>query len=635
MSASDPQHDPLPTGWLIETPMTLAQSANPLTPLQALLQSRRYLVSQSTFCATLLLVHVCASWVTEARHRRKLVVPEGEVSSVPRKEGRRTYLYILFTISVTLWILCVRIALKEMRLGIWQSMSYFEVVTSAMFYQFSLYISVRLAHRGFTFGELGLVAFGATVLFMELVNLTIAKLWPMSTPYIKTFRLPTPLLIFQIALIPGSLLTGFLLSPLLYLSRHIAQRPVRRLRYPQEKQKHRRLLALGFYAGASLIVGGLIGLWTRWCLNKRYPWVFLVLWVLEGKSKWTRPALLIYWATLISMSVAGWTRQLSRSMRFRQWNVRGSMHNSAASETAGVPPHSPRYGASFGQPGYGSTAVQPQQQPAQQNGTGTTAGGSPSLTPVDLSDTGALPATLGEGIGPLGLRLPNLPDLPNGTNLSNVATDLLDAADKHVPTLSVNARRKFFHALAVVMFIPGIAVDPAFTHLAFSAAFALFTFAEYVRYFALYPLGAAVHLFMNEFLDSKDGGTAILSHFYLLTGCASSVWFEGPSQLLQFTGTLVLGVGDALASIVGKRLGRHRWFAANPKTIEGSAAFVVSVSLSAWLLRVFGTSEEFWMGRYVVVGCLAAGLEAFSVQNDNVTLPLYMWAMLVLADVVA
>ena len=156
----------------------------------------------------------------------------------------------------------------------------------------------------------------------------------------------------------------------------------------------------------------------------------------------------------------------------------------------------------------------------------------------------------------LGLRLPNLPnlpnlpDLPNGANLSNVATDLLDAADKHVPTLSVNARRKFFHALAVVMFVPGIAVDvrhlvaygscvvsrggsrvplpqAAFTHLAFSGAFALFTFTEYVRYFALYPFGAAVHVFMHEFLDSKDSGTAILSHFYLLTGCANSVWFEG------------------------------------------------------------------------------------------------------------
>lgn len=121
MSAANPPSNPMPAGWLVESPMTLPNSAISVTPLEALLLSRRYLVSQATFCATILLVHVSASWVTEARHRRKLVVPEGEVSSVPRKEGRRTYLYILFTISVTLWILCVRIALKEAKLGIWQS----------------------------------------------------------------------------------------------------------------------------------------------------------------------------------------------------------------------------------------------------------------------------------------------------------------------------------------------------------------------------------------------------------------------------------------------------------------------------------------------------------------------------------
>ncbi|KAI0711959.1 hypothetical protein C8T65DRAFT_574778 [Cerioporus squamosus] len=636
MSSTDPPGNPIPAGWRIEPPMTLPNSPNPMSALDALLLSRRYLVSQATFCATILIVHACASWVTEARHRRRLVVPEGEISSVPRKEGRRTYLYILFTISVTLWILCVRIALQEMKLGIWQSMSYLEVVASATVFQFSLYVCVRLAHRGFTFGELGLVAFGATVLFMELLNLTSAKLWPVTTPYIKTFRLPTPLLIYQLALIPGSLLTGFLLSPLLYLSRHIAQRPVRRLRYPQEKQKHRRLLALGFYAGTVLIVGGLIGLWARWCLGGRDPWVYAVFWVLEGKNKWTRPALLAYWGLLISISVAGWTRQLARSKRWRQFNVRGSMHLSVAGGDVMVGPASPRYGVAPASAGYGAT-VFAQAQAGEAGGGSPSPGTAPvsAAAPVELSDPSAPSTPPGESM--LGLRfpnMPNLPDLPNGANFSNVATDLLDAADKHVPTLSVNARRKYFHALAVVMFVPGIAVDAAFTHLAFSGAFALFTFTEYVRYFALYPFGAAVHLFMNEFLDSKDGGTAILSHFYLLTGCANSVWFEGPSRLLQFTGTLVLGVGDALASIVGKRLGRHRWFAANPKTIEGSAGFVGSVCVCAWLLQVFGTVEDFSVARFVVVAGLAGLLEAFSVQNDNLTLPLYMWAMVVLADVV-
>lgn len=34
-------------------------------------------------------------------------------------------------------------------------------------------------------------------------------------------------------------------------------------------------------------------------------------------------------------------------------------------------------------------------------------------------------------------------------------------------------------------------------------------------------------MFMNEFLDQKDSGTAILSHFYLLTGCAITLWLEG------------------------------------------------------------------------------------------------------------
>ena len=104
---------------------------------------------------------------------------------------------------------------------------------------------------------------------------------------------------------------------------------------------------------------------------------------------------------------------------------------------------------------------------------------------------------------------------------------------------------------------------------------------------------------------------------------------------------------------MGKRLGRHRWFAANPKTLEGSAGFVASVWACAWLLRAVGTVEPFsvrarervetealtqWrapqMARFGVAAGLAGCLEAFSVQNDNLTLPLYMWAMVVLLDVV-
>ncbi|KAG6854399.1 hypothetical protein C0991_007390 [Blastosporella zonata] len=371
---------------------------------------------------------------------------------------------------------------------------------------------------------------------------------------VETPRKANEHLYHVIALIAGSFLTGFLLSPLLVLSRHIAQRPVRRLRKPQDKQRQRRFLALGFYIGAVLIIVGVIGMWTRWCLGKRDPWLWAIIWLLEGKRKWTRPALLAYWAALGSLSVAGWNRQLARSRRY--WprnNATGEMLVASAAP---------------------DTSAGPTQQPEQ--------------TGISVVPTPGSPTVAG-----MTFPLPTLPTLPNLPNGTQVASDLLNAADKHVPTLGLNARRKFFHALAVVMFIPGIAFDPAFTHLSFSAAFALFTLTEYVRYFAIYPFGATIHLFMNEFLDHRDRGTAILSHFYLLTGCAGSVWLEGPTQLLQFTGILTLGVGDALASIVGKRIGFHRWSPTTSKTLEGSIAFTASIVACAWLLRLFGVAETF------------------------------------------
>lgn len=210
---------------------------------------------------------------------------------------------------------------------------------------------------------------------------------------------------------------------------------------------------------------------------------WVMKWLMEGKRWYTRFALIGYWATLAVISVAGWTRQLNRARRHRRYVVPG--------------------------------------------------------TSVKEPNGQALPGAEGR--------------------LSGVATQMMDAADQRLPTLSVNARRKFFHALAVVMFVPGIAIDvssrihlgvsadvqPAFTHLAFSVAFAAFNFAEYIRYFALWPFGVSVHLFLNEFLDAKDSGTAILSHFYLLTGCASPLWLEG-SEVLTFFGVFVLGIGDAL-----------------------------------------------------------------------------------------
>jgi len=211
------------------------------------------------------------------------------------------------------------------------------------------------------------------------------------------------------------------------------------MKYPEQKLRYRRLLALGFYAGTVIIVVGVIGTWTSWCLGKRNPWIWVIFWLLEGRKKWSRPALLVYWGLLGSLSVAGWTRQLARSRRFRAWN--------SAGENLIVP-------------GAGSTGSVLE---STSSSPGTASGELPPMAPTNgqpptfpLSPT--VSTTSGVS-GALGLTFPNLPNLPQLPNGATVATDLLDAADKHVPTLRLNARRKFFHALTVVMFVPGVAFD--------------------------------------------------------------------------------------------------------------------------------------------------------------------------------
>ncbi|KAG7530876.1 hypothetical protein FFLO_04739 [Filobasidium floriforme] len=512
-----------------------------------------------------------------------------------RSEWRRTGAVVAFSFVLTAGFVVLKVVAQVAGVVGGYDYTYSDLVISTLFFQFCLYVCVRLARRGFTLGELGIICHAGTGLFMEVVNLTRTKISIFNTPFVRTYRLPTPLLIFQLALIPGSFLCGFLLSPLLVLSRRIAQRPVYRLRYPEEKQLYRKGLAAGFYAGAILICGGLIGFWARWCLCGRNPVVWVVMWLMEGQNWYSRPVLIGYWAALAGISVGGWTRQLSRARRHRGWTeakVTNGQHKvTVVSKTS-----------------------------ATKSAEAATAR---SASMSDIS------------------RRPTLPRTPSPTidvktaGLSGVASHMMDEMDQRLPVFSVNARRKFFHALAVVMFVPGIIVDPAFTHLSFSLAFAIFNFAEYVRYFALYPFGAAVHLFLNEFLDKKDSGTAILSHFYLLTGCAGGIWLDSPRTILSLVGVFSLGVGDALvtsvlatqASIVGKRIGRIRWSTSSGKTVEGSLAFLGSLVLAGTSLSMTGIIDPFSVTRYTMLALALSLMEAVSEQNDNLILPIWGWCL--------
>ena len=216
-----------------------------------------------------------------------------------------------------------------------------------------------------------------------------------------TFRSPTPVISFQMVLIPGAFLSGFLLSPLLVISRHIASRPAHRLKWPTERERHRRLLAAGVFLGLFGIVFFMLGGWAGWMLGGglRAPWAWAVRLLVTGgdgvdapgmEHGWffrrRRMLLCAYWAGAIVVAVGGWQSRLVRARRIR---MRG------------------------------------------QAGPGAPKGGPPDKGPAPR-------ASLRPELAKIGAEL---------------------AREEKRVHASLNMRRKFFHALAVMMFVPGIAID--------------------------------------------------------------------------------------------------------------------------------------------------------------------------------
>jgi dolichol kinase len=112
--------DILPKGWHVEAPAELFGSQRHYTALEALVLSRYSLVSLGTFCSTILLFHVCASWWLEARACKSKNTPEGERASVPRSEGLRSWYFIVFTFGVSFGALGIKALLQLQDIRVWQ-----------------------------------------------------------------------------------------------------------------------------------------------------------------------------------------------------------------------------------------------------------------------------------------------------------------------------------------------------------------------------------------------------------------------------------------------------------------------------------------------------------------------------------
>ncbi|WOK98358.1 dolichol kinase EVAN [Canna indica] len=197
--------------------------------------------------------------------------------------------------------------------------------------------------------------------------------------------------------------------------------------------------------------------------------------------------------------------------------------------------------------------------------------------------------------------------------------------------------RKYYHLIAVLMFVPALVYQPTFLDLAFGAALAVFLVLEMIRVWKIWPLGHLVHQFMNAFTDHRDSEILIVSHFSLLLGCALPKWLSSglnDRPLAPFAGILSLGIGDTMASVVGHKYGVLRWSKTGKKTIEGTAAGITSVLAACSILLPLLASTGYILSQHwlsLLVAVIISGLlEAYTAQLDNAFIPLVFHSLLCL-----
>ncbi|EKG14971.1 Phosphatidate cytidylyltransferase [Macrophomina phaseolina MS6] len=241
-------------------------------------------------------------------------------------------------------------------------------------------------------------------------------------------------------------------------------------------------------------------------------------------------------------------------------------------------------------------------------------------------------------------------------------------------TVEVDTRRKVFHGMMVAMLLPTIFVDPCFIALTLALVLSVFCLLDLIRAAQLPPLSKPLAYFLTPYVDGRDlRGPVVVSHIFLLIGCAIPLWLSlagtpraghepwqgwelaGPRDVSMVAGVVCVGMGDAAASLIGRRWGRRKWPWLGGKSLEGSVAFAAAVALGlmagkAWLRlgqwdgvaggtvgdgaeRLFPSTGELLrlvsvvdVGKAAVAGAAASFMEAvLTGGNDNVVVPVVLW----------
>ncbi|CAH0058999.1 unnamed protein product [Clonostachys solani] len=219
----------------------------------------------------------------------------------------------------------------------------------------------------------------------------------------------------------------------------------------------------------------------------------------------------------------------------------------------------------------------------------------------------------------------------------------------------VDTRRKVFHFMMVGILLPATFVDPTFAGLALSLILAIFLILDLLRASQLPPLSKPIASFLAPYVDGRDfRGPVVISHIFLLIGCAIPLWlalaslprtgsgylngWELPGRdVSMVSGVICVGLGDAAASLIGRRYGRRKWIWGGGKSLEGSLAFAIAVFAgiaAAWAwLKVGGwpvAGEQYGVATSARNAAVCASMASLTEAvltggNDNVIVPVVLW----------
>ena len=175
----------------------------------------------------------------------------------------------------------------------------------------------------------------------------------------------------------------------------------------------------------------------------------------------------------------------------------------------------------------------------------------------------------------------------------------------------VEIRRKIVH-LATLVIPVGYELTSRETVLLFVIPLFLCLLAvDVLRH--VHP-GMASHFkkyFFGRVLREEEKPTLMGSTYFLFSTILAVLFFPRP---IAVVGLLILILSDTAAALVGKGIGRVRIFG---KTLEGSAAFLITALLVVWL---YPGVDRFWGTLAALAGTL---IELLPIRvNDNLSIPL-------------